>query len=114
MNKHSVTHPDGTTSSRNSQNRIYTHAVVVGPADPEAYATELERVAELGKGFGPEWCEEVLAKAATVRAKGEPVGKWTAIAWCGRADLADKQLKSNTGWCRKEGRTVQVVEVTLH
>lgn len=35
MNKHQVTHPDGTKSTRNSKNRTYTHAIEITstPAD---------------------------------------------------------------------------------
>jgi hypothetical protein len=35
MNKHIVRHEDGTASTRNSQNRTYTHAIEVGPYNAE-------------------------------------------------------------------------------
>jgi hypothetical protein len=35
MNKHIVRHEDGTASTRNSQNRTYTHAIEVGPANAD-------------------------------------------------------------------------------
>jgi hypothetical protein len=38
-----VRHPDGTTSRRKSANAVYSYAVVVGPADPTAYADRLDR-----------------------------------------------------------------------
>jgi hypothetical protein len=39
MNKHFVIHPDGTKSTRNSENRTYTHAIAVSPLS-EAVAIE--------------------------------------------------------------------------
>lgn len=40
-----VTHPDGTRSTRTSQRATYTHAVQVGPSDPERVATLHEEAA---------------------------------------------------------------------
>ena len=39
-NKYTATLPDGTIATRNSRDRIYTHAVAIGPLDPARYATE--------------------------------------------------------------------------
>lgn len=43
--KFTVTLPDGTVAKRSSQNADYQFAVVVHPADPEKFATNLERLA---------------------------------------------------------------------
>jgi hypothetical protein len=81
MNKHFVIHPDGTKSTRNSENRVYTHAIAVSPlalevaieqftndiATQEASKAEaVERVAALKKhgvtitervSFGTVWAD---------------------------------------------------------
>jgi hypothetical protein len=40
-----VTHPDGTVSKRTSQNRVYTYAVEIGPAEPAKVASDLDEKA---------------------------------------------------------------------
>lgn len=45
-NKTTVTHADGTISTRSSKTMVYTHAVEVSPADCETYAASLDRMAD--------------------------------------------------------------------
>lgn len=60
MNKHFVIHPDGTKSTRNSENRTYTHAIEVGPEPREARIAGHKRQIAMYEGHIAEY-REVLA-----------------------------------------------------
>lgn len=69
-----VTHPDGTKSTRTSKTRIYTHAVVIETTDREALAAHFE---SLAIGGCADW---YLARVAEVREGGwdYSVARWSA------------------------------------
>lgn len=46
---------------------------------------------------------------ATIKERGQS-GDWAVVAWCGRYDLAEKQLAK---WSDRRGHTVKIVEVRV-
>jgi hypothetical protein len=119
MNKHLTTLPDGTTATRNSKGRTYSHAIAVRTTEAELrdraernVANHLDSIARIearlatGEGYeAPEggfahWsrvCDEHnlpidvknLAKAEAELA-AITGDRWGVLSWASRPDLADK------------------------
>lgn len=178
MNKHFVIHQDGHKSTRNSLNRVYTHAIELSPENAEAaiarftrhinhhetmitmanqnieniktYGVVFETQANMfnadlfykvakvnGKQVG-RWVNEteteeeyaamliadneksiaraeaVIAKTyddiATTKEQGH-WGTYSVVTWCGRYDLAQKQLAKYSEWSSYTARIVEVERV---
>lgn len=114
-----VTHPDGTTSTRTSARAIYTHAVVVSPLIPEvAAAYERGRAADyraraLVDAGNAEWftarADEFDARADRLAA-GADLGTWGVLRWSTRRDLAVKAAAGEFAYATERGHAVTVVE----
>lgn len=109
--KTTVTHADGTVSTRKSQTRTYSHAVEIGPAAAtaaaagkireaernEATATQLTAAADAGKvvitdrGFRSD--ESLYSHQATLAGTKNENGNPTVFTWCS----ADGRTRSYQG-----------------
>lgn len=110
--RHTVTHPDGTTSTRTSKTRTYSHAVEVrvSPADQLREANRHRDWVVSIERWPAELKARELAKAdaeidQVVNRNADAYG---VMAWNSRPDLA---VKEAARWA-KMGHTVSVVEVT--
>lgn len=128
MNKH-IAKFNGTTFTRNSKERTYTHVIVVrdsyeyaleqakkeGRYDRQNYKqytiTNDPKVAGLTED---EYVAKVIAdKVARVEAKkaNGDFDSYGQVGWCGRPDLAQKKLSSESG--KPYWAEVHAVEVTI-
>jgi hypothetical protein len=108
-----VTHPDGTVSTRKSETRTYTHAVAVGPAPAEAMASYLDRQAADRTADAAKLREAAASARVTIRDRR--LGGNTRDLITHVAMLAGTEVHT---WCSADGRTeshrdaeTQVVEV---
>jgi hypothetical protein len=95
-----VTHPDGTVSTRKSETRTYTHAVEVGPAPAEAMAAYLDRQA--AKLDAAATALREAAEAARVTIQDRRLGGNARDLITHVAKLAGTDVYT---WCSADGRT---------
>ena len=124
---HSVVLPDGTTATRTSEKRSYSHVILLGP---ETKASVLDRENRLlGQmrstwdhaqkmiGYAEDGGEFVLNEHGHLLATGLPttddyrgIGwvdrNWSAVSWAGRWDLAQKGIVRY----RTQGREIRIAE----
>jgi len=99
--KTTVTHPDGTVSTRTSQTRTYTHAVAIGPAPAEAYAANLIRSAERAEAAAQTIRAAADAGKVTIRSRGfRSTGSATALDYVAKLVGSDVYT-----WCNAGGMT---------
>ncbi len=115
-NKHTVLLPDNTTRTRNSANRVYTHAVAVASTAAtviEENTAILARAEETGSrnGQGKRYYDAIEADLNEAKAAGSPEAlvAWGVIAWAGRPDLAEKAAAPHRG----RFAAVRIIEATL-
>jgi hypothetical protein len=134
MNKH-IAKFNGTTFTRNSKDRTYTHVIVVRESyeyalerakkecssDRENYKYHMTIGSELdGRGdqvaglTEDEYVAQKIAKQVAAveaaKAKGD-FDSYGQVGWCGRPDLAQKKLSSESG--KPHWAEVHAVEVTI-
>jgi len=134
MNKH-IAKFKGTTFTRNSKDRTYTHVIVVRESyeyalemakkesrfDRENYNRYMITGAELdGRGdqvaglTEDEYVAQKIAKKVAAveaaKARGD-FDSYGQVGWCGRPDLAQKKLSSESG--KPHWAEVHAVEVTI-
>jgi hypothetical protein len=105
-----VTHPDGTTSTRSSASATYTHAVVVGPLIPEvAAAYQTARAARLRESAD---ILDAAADAGRVTIRDRRIGGNYGPDWAHAAEayLMGSKTPANGGYlmnvrCTLDGRT---------
>lgn len=78
---------EGCTFKRGTQ-RVYTHAIVGQPDKANDIACILYH-----KDENPEWFAACMKKIEDKEAAGH-YQTWEAIRWCGRPDLAQKELNA--------------------
>jgi hypothetical protein len=99
--KTTVTHADGTVSTRTSKTRIYTHAVEVSPAPAAAYAAWLTRRADKSAALADAFRAAATEAKVTVKSRGfrtsnDLVGYQATLAGTGGYIYT---------WCSADGRT---------
>jgi hypothetical protein len=101
-NTTTVTHPDGTISTRTSKSRAYTHAVVVSPAPAIAYAAMLDAVARTLRDKAEAF--RAAAEAGHVTVTDRRIGRVGADDMFSHvAKLTGTDLST---WCSADGRTL--------
>lgn len=105
--KTTVTHADGTVSTRKSQSRTYTHAVEIAPARAAAYAAWQTAAAAKEEARAAQYRAAAAAGKVVIKSRGFP-GTRPESLHDYEATLAGTGGYVYT-WCSADGRTQDIV-----
>lgn len=106
--KTTVTHADGTVSTRKSQSRVYTHAVEVSPAPAGKYAAYLTGQAEKEEARAAKYRAAAAAGKVAIRSRGFTSPSENYHDYQATLIGTDRDIYT---WCSAEGLTQDIAAV---